>query len=212
MTDAPQYKPGDIANGHRLTQQPDGSLVWLPVDATPGPAKPKWYTRKWVQIAGVGVLAFALGSAVGASGGSNDDEIGALQTDLRVAESELAAAEADRDGLLGLLEGWEAREDDIAAREQAITDREAAVTEAEIVKAAQTMTTGAGYVVGVSIEPGVYRTTTSTTSCYWAIYTSGTNREDIVANDFGTAGTIDVTLAAGQDFVSNECGEWTKVG
>jgi len=34
MTD-PQYKPGDVVNGHRLTQQPDGSLAWLPVGAEP---------------------------------------------------------------------------------------------------------------------------------------------------------------------------------
>ncbi|MGR0219512.1 Ltp family lipoprotein [Agromyces sp. ZXT2-6] len=34
MTD-PQHKPGDIVNGHRLTEQPDGSLAWLPVSAEP---------------------------------------------------------------------------------------------------------------------------------------------------------------------------------
>lgn len=32
MTD-PNHKPGDIVNGHRLTEQPDGSLAWLPVNA-----------------------------------------------------------------------------------------------------------------------------------------------------------------------------------
>lgn len=32
MTD-PQYKPGDIVNGHRLTAKTDGSLEWLPVEA-----------------------------------------------------------------------------------------------------------------------------------------------------------------------------------
>lgn len=28
-----QWQPGDIANGHRFTQQPDGSMAWLPFDA-----------------------------------------------------------------------------------------------------------------------------------------------------------------------------------
>jgi hypothetical protein len=34
MTD-PHYQPGDVANGHRLTVQPDGTMMWLPVDALP---------------------------------------------------------------------------------------------------------------------------------------------------------------------------------
>lgn len=36
MTD-PRHKLGDIVNGHRLTQQPDGSQVWLPTEASPQP-------------------------------------------------------------------------------------------------------------------------------------------------------------------------------
>lgn len=34
MTD-PVHKPGDIVNGRRLTDQPDGSRIWLPVDPHP---------------------------------------------------------------------------------------------------------------------------------------------------------------------------------
>ncbi|MEV1131189.1 Ltp family lipoprotein [Agromyces sp. NPDC049794] len=35
MTEPVHHKPGDIVNGHRLTEQPDGSRVWLPVNAAP---------------------------------------------------------------------------------------------------------------------------------------------------------------------------------
>ena len=37
MSEPVQHKPGDIVNGHRLTDQPDGSWVWLPVNAGPQP-------------------------------------------------------------------------------------------------------------------------------------------------------------------------------
>lgn len=226
----PEHKVGDIVNGHRLEKQPNGSMAWVAFDpkaAKPKPVKqkkpadpnkPKWYTLKWVQLVGVGVIAFALGSAIGASGATNSDDIEALtaqvedlQTDVRVAEAELGAVEDERDFALGQVEDYQAREADIAAKEQALTDRETAITDAEQVKAANTIRDG-GYIVGVSLEPGVYRTTTATTSCYWAIYTSGTNRDDIIDNSFGVSGTSEVTLAAGQDFETSSCGEWTKVG
>lgn len=44
------------------------------------------------------------------------------------------------------------------------------------------------------------------------ITVSGTNYSDIVENDFGTMGSITVTVGAGQDFRSSGCGDWTKVG
>lgn len=40
MTD-PNHQLGDIVNGHRLTEQPDGSLAWLPVNADPTPVTPQ---------------------------------------------------------------------------------------------------------------------------------------------------------------------------
>ena len=43
LSDSAQYKPGDIANGHRLTEQPDGSMAWLPVQADPAPVEPERY-------------------------------------------------------------------------------------------------------------------------------------------------------------------------
>lgn len=68
----PQYKPGDIANGHRLTQKEDGTFEWVPVEAEPQPkpniwreafvtAFPKrpapWILRTAVIIVGLIILA-----------------------------------------------------------------------------------------------------------------------------------------------------------
>jgi PASTA domain/Host cell surface-exposed lipoprotein len=54
----PQYKPGDIANGHQLTVQSDGTQAWLPVGAPPAAVSKKGpvLSRRPVQIA-LGVLA-----------------------------------------------------------------------------------------------------------------------------------------------------------
>ncbi|MFJ6652111.1 hypothetical protein ACIQLJ_04850 [Microbacterium sp. NPDC091313] len=103
------------------------------------------------------------------------------------------------------------READVKAREEAVAGREAAVTSTEQrVKA--TSLTGGKYTVGVSMEAGTYRTDNTNTSCYWAIYTSGTNYDDIVQNDLGSTGILTVTIREGQDFETNRCGTWLKIG
>ncbi|HEY4753429.1 MAG TPA: hypothetical protein VIH37_09100, partial [Candidatus Limnocylindrales bacterium] len=67
------------------------------------------------------------------------------------------------------------------------------------------------WTVGADIEPGTYRTKEPvTTDCYWAIYRSGTNGDDIIQNDIVTGGTPRVTLSAGQDFNTQRCGDWVK--
>lgn len=38
MSAQPQHQPGDIVNGHQLTEQPDGSLAWVPLPAEPAPS------------------------------------------------------------------------------------------------------------------------------------------------------------------------------
>jgi hypothetical protein len=50
----PQHQLGDIANGHRLTTRPDGSLVWLPVGADPQPRK--WRRGLWITLGAVGAV------------------------------------------------------------------------------------------------------------------------------------------------------------
>ncbi|AIY01958.1 hypothetical protein ART_2359 [Arthrobacter sp. PAMC 25486] len=98
----------------------------------------------------------------------------------------------------------------IAEREDAVKKREDAVVGAEQKQAANTIADGT-WVVGVDIEPGVYRTKSDVgSSCYWAILASGTNGDDIIANDIPGGGFPTVTLAAGQDFKSSRCGAWVK--
>lgn len=123
-----------------------------------------------------------------------------------------------------LTEGVELRESSVKDREDAlktseaalktqdegIKKREAAVAGAEKKKADNTIGDGT-WVVGVDIEPGVYKAAAPVSStCYWGIYTSGSNGDDIIANDLPGGGLPSVTLAAGQDFKSSRCGTWAK--
>lgn len=98
----------------------------------------------------------------------------------------------------------EQREADVAAREAAVKSTEDRI-------AATTLKDGFTYTVGSTMEPGTYQANSTTESCYWAIYTTGSNYSDIVDNGFA-AGVVSVTVAPGQDFTSKRCGDWTKVG
>lgn len=106
----------------------------------------------------------------------------------------------------------EAREVDADDREVELERREAAVSKVEQQVAATTLKDGHVYTVGSTMEAGTYQANATGGSCYWAIYTSGTNYSDIVENDYGSMGSITVTVSAGQDFRSSKCGDWTKVG
>lgn len=139
-----------------------------------------------------------------------------VQEDLTEAESEIQTLQATSDDLQGkvsTLEGevaavaQEAAELDEQAAE--IAQREAAVSKTEDRIAANTISEGI-WTVGVDIEPGTYRTKDSPYDCYWAIYTSGTNQEDIIQNDIVAGGIPTVTLTKGQDFETSRCGDWVK--
>ncbi|UOE42891.1 hypothetical protein [Agromyces larvae] len=80
----PQYQPGDVVNGHRLTQQSDGSLAWVPVDTeaaapsapaaptepgapahvegtpTPTTAQPKSRTWLWITLGAIGAVVLLI--------------------------------------------------------------------------------------------------------------------------------------------------------
>ncbi len=75
--------------------------------------------------------------------------------------------------------------------------------------AAPTITDGT-WTVGEDFPAGTYKTTGSGSTCYWAIYKSGTNGSDIIDNHIG-GGNLRVTLKAGQDFETARCGTWAKV-
>ena len=69
------------------------------------------------------------------------------------------------------------------------------------------------WTVGLDFPAGKYRATAVVDpDCYWAITKSGTNGEEIIANDIPGGGRPTVTLKAGQDFQSQRCGTWAKVG
>lgn len=110
-------------------------------------------------------------------------------------EREAAAAEA---------------QEQVKAAEAAVKKREEAISGAEAKQAANSITEGT-WTVGADIEPGTYRTKEAVgSSCYWAIYTSGTNGDDIQQNDIPGGGRPTVTLVEGQDFNTTRCGSWVK--
>jgi len=66
------------------------------------------------------------------------------------------------------------------------------------------------WTVGVDIVAGTWRPVAAAPdACYWAVLKSGTNGNDIIANDNG-GGRPTVTLKDGQDFQSSRCGTWAK--
>lgn len=68
------------------------------------------------------------------------------------------------------------------------------------------------WTVGEDFPAGTYKVTAAVTQmCYWGIYKSGTNQENIIQNDIVTGGRPTVTLKRGQDFKTSDCGTWIKV-
>lgn len=151
------------------------------------------------------------------------------------AVSHAQVAGADRDKYRGALEELTTKHDtlvsDLADRESALADRESAVGEketevsesaaavktrekavgtAEAEAAANTVSDGT-WTVGEDIKPGTYRATSDVGStCYWGIYKSGSNGDNIIANDIPGGGRPTVKLSKGQDFNSTRCGTWQK--
>ncbi|PRY47965.1 hypothetical protein LY71_111144 [Geodermatophilus tzadiensis] len=91
----------------------------------------------------------------------------------------------------------------MAAREQAVTALEQQIVATSITEGMWT--------VGRDIEPGTYRTAAAVSDdCYWGIYRSGSNGDDIIENDIVSGGFPTVTLREGQDFENNGCGTFVK--
>ncbi|KAA1421246.1 hypothetical protein F0U44_02740 [Nocardioides humilatus] len=68
------------------------------------------------------------------------------------------------------------------------------------------------WTVGRNIPPGTYRSNGVTSGCYWAILRSGSNGQDIIANGLPPGGLPTVNLSIGQDFSTDGCGTWKKIG
>lgn len=186
--------------------EPDADIASSPTRA--------WWTRRWVQFAAVAAAGCTLGVMVGGSQtqasaevllaeknrtiSDLEGEVDTFQGELSVMKNQLDTAEVDREALF-----------------EANTDLEAElakVKSATGVDLTKTIDDGT-WTVGVDVKPGVYRTAEAVSSdCYWGIYRSGTNGEDIIANDIPGGGRPQVTLKSGQDFNSSRCGQWVKVG
>lgn len=70
------------------------------------------------------------------------------------------------------------------------------------------------WTVGVDVLPGTYRVSEPVTSdmgCYWAILKSGTNGNDIVANDNVSGGRPTISIRNGQDVENSDCGTFIKI-
>ena len=142
------------------------------------------------------------------------DESAERQVQLKEAEEDYRVLEADYQTLSQDVQQREVkageRETAVQKAEAAVKARESAVAAVEKQKAAETIIDGT-WTVGANIAPGTYVTAAEVgSSCYWGIYRSGSNGEDIIQNDIPGGGRPSVTLAEGQDFKSSRCGKWQK--
>jgi hypothetical protein len=65
------------------------------------------------------------------------------------------------------------------------------------------------FIVGAEIEPGTYRTTGATGSCYFArLRGFSASLSDIIANSFGNAAPVVTIAQSDQGFESSHCGVW----
>lgn len=197
--------------------------------ATPGSGKRAWKSKA-LMVTIAAVVLFGTGAALGKglSDPTTSDAYRQLADDKAGVEVKLEASKTSFRALDGkhaeLQKGMVAREAKMAERESAVAasekkmadadaavkKREAAVTGAEAVKAKNTVGDGT-WTVGRNIEAGTYVTGADVgSSCYWAIYASGTNGSDIVENDIPGGGRPSVVLSAGQDFKTARCGSWSK--
>lgn len=178
-------------------------------------------SREWIRPAAVGALVGAVAAAavlvpyylgVVAEWESSSSELRterdeALEANVVLEENILRQGQR-ADDAESRLAGVEAREAAVAEAEAAVASREAAVTVTEETIEASSITTGV-WTVGRDVAPGTYVTESEVSAdCYWAIYVSGTNQDDIIQNDIVTGGRPTITIAEGQDFESNRCGTW----
>lgn len=204
-----------------------------PAPGSDGPAgkeRPKWMIPAIAALAG----SLVVGAIVGiyAEGKMQDWQAHSAaiavqrddaETRLEAVEASVTTLTAERDSARADAEAAEARAAaaeaalaekvaELQAREAKVTEREEAVAATEQRVADTTITEGT-WTVGRDIEAGTYVTQdTVSSSCYWAIYRSGTNGDDIIQNDIVTGGRPTVTLKSGQDFTTTRCGSWVKQG
>lgn len=204
---------------------PEGQFPEQPAQKT---AKPALKKRTFTTVAVLALLAGATVVGTTLPDPKTSGAYAALAGEKSVVESERNSAKASYESMKSkhdtLQNGMAAREAKVTAREgevgkadaavkaaeAAVKVREEAVTGAEKTKAANTVGDGT-WTVGTDIDPGTYRAAAAVGStCYWGIYRSGSNGDDIIQNDIPGGGRPVVNLSAGQDFNSTRCGKWEK--
>jgi hypothetical protein len=188
------------------------TAVQPPPAAAPS-KKPRTWLR-WAVPAATLVVGVGIGVAAGATDPTTSEEYQALEQRLDTEEKRAASARgaAERAGNNAAAASRSASQQatELQTREREVSERERAVTAVEQ-QIAKTSIPNGIWTVGVDVEPGTYRTSAALTGyCYWGIYTSGTNGDDIVENDGPTGGFPTVTLRAGQDFENSGCGTFVK--
>lgn len=197
---------------------------------TPSRALARWLRehRALVALATAATLLAAYAAAatvvaVDRDGDARATRVLAADTSAELVSTriELIAAQVRAEAAEGLVDGAETaaavrqaeldeRESGLDEREQDVADREKAVSKTEQKIEGSRIDEGV-WTVGTDIGAGTYRTTEPVSGdCYWAIYRSGTNQDDIVQNDIVTGGRPTVALRDGQDFETNRCGTWDK--
>lgn len=215
-----------MLKGGAMPEEPAVPLPDTDVPPPPPPAKVSILRKPWAIPTAAGVLGLVLGAVVGIVASQSDPTTSAEYQALQVERDEAQAQADELDDLiddtkeearLQIAEAAEkaqanvVRSVELDEREKALGERETAVSGAEAQVAANTIAPGR-WTVGVDIEPGAYRVKDAVTStrCYWAITRTGSNGDDILSNDYATQGNLAVTLSAGQDFESSDCGSWVK--
>ncbi|WP_198303438.1 hypothetical protein [Cellulomonas sp. PSBB021] len=155
------------------------------------------------------VASGALDTAAETTAADLKASLSAAERRATTAEKRADAAETATSDLASRAAELDERETQLDTRATELDDREAVIGAAEEAVAASQIGIGT-WTVGVDVEPGTYRTTEPVaSSCYWGIYRTGTNQDDIIQNDIVNGGHPTVTLSAGQDFES-DCGTWSK--
>jgi hypothetical protein len=196
----------DATQPHHLPEQ---------LGAEPPIAHPKSTTlKRFLPALITGIAGLAIGAALSVAVlapplAEATGKVEQLTSDLDRTESDLSNAQSFNKELLAAAEEVDKTAEELAAREAAVKEREDAVTATENTIASNSFGEGM-YVVGVDVAAGVYRNE-GAAGCYYAWMSSSASDSDIVDNEL-TDGPATVTLRDGENFKSNRCGTWTKIG
>lgn len=178
-------------------------------------SKPKWYARRWLQLAVALVVGIIIGgSSAGTPGTSDADkkkladaqsQLAADQITIQAAQDAASRAATDAQAALASQKAkLDARSATLDARAKAVAGFEAAAK-------ANTIPGEGLFLVGKDIQPGTYKSTPADSgNCYYARLSS-TDTSDIIDNN-NTSGPVVVTIkATDKAFSVSGCNEFHKI-